>query len=146
MQETLFKLTSEMRDQLKRQNAASAARNKLSEMSKIVPFVSLNDEESKLYNRASSSFIFTSLAGFFVFKRILTKSLWFLSWTALYMATVPPYFDTILIEKVAEYPTDYGQTVRAVLIFKNHEDPRTQHYEELSSKYRRYLTLKSINK
>lgn len=146
MQETLFRLSSELRDQLKRQNAASAARQKLAEMNKIVPYVSLNEEESKLYSRASLSFFFTSFAGLFVFKRFLTKSFWFISWTYLYMTLVPSYFETILIEKIAEYPTDYGQTVRAVLIFKNHEDPRTQHYEELSSKYRRYLTLKSINK
>ncbi|OMJ72064.1 hypothetical protein SteCoe_29570 [Stentor coeruleus] len=57
-----------------------------------------------------------------------------------------PYCMANMIEIVAEDPMEYGQIIRAVMIFKNPKGQKTKYYEELSEKYRHYSYTKNTKK
>ena len=48
-----------------------------------------------------------------------------------------------MMETIAEMPNDYGQTIRAVFIFKYSNGPNTSHYEKLSEEFRHYNSIKN---
>jgi hypothetical protein len=57
-----------------------------------------------------------------------------------------PFHLANMVEIVAEDPTEYGQVIRAVMIFKNPNGQKTKLYEQLSENYRHYSYVKTTKK
>lgn len=55
---------------------------------------------------------------------------------------ISPYYLAEMMECVAEKPTEAGQAVRAIFLFKMPSHPKFSHYEGLSKDYRKYTVLK----
>ena len=55
---------------------------------------------------------------------------------------VGPHYLAEMMECVAEKPTEAGQAVRAIFLFKLPTHPKSSHYESLSAEYREYLKIK----
>jgi hypothetical protein len=145
MREFFIMAADNFKQQMNRQKAARAAKLKLIEMSKIVPFVAFTEEERNFNFWSSIGLMALIASGIWSFKTFTRKFIWTAGLSITFTVFITQIIETRVIERVAEYPTDYGQTVRAVLIFKNNEGPKTKHYEELSTNYRKYLSLKKIN-
>lgn len=60
--------------------------------------------------------------------------------------SVWPFYLANMVEIVAEDPTEYGQVIRAVMIFKNPKGQKTELYEQLSENYRHYSYVKTTKK
>ena len=134
------------RQEKKRQEVAELCVFKLREIGKTVPYVSMELSEARNFNIALFSSVTLSI-GFscLVFKKLIFRLPASVCLIMLFVTNANQYRTANIVEEIAEYPTDYGQAVRAVLIFKNNEGPKTGHYEELSEQYRKYLKKKSLS-
>ena len=134
------------RQEKKRQEVAEQCVFKLKEIGKAVPYVSTDSAEIRSYNIALFSSVTLSV-GFscLVFKKFMFRLPTTVCLIMLFVTSAHKYRIANIVEEIAEYPTDYGQAVRAVLIFKYNEGPKTDHYEKLSDQYRKYLRKKSIS-
>lgn len=146
MQETMAKFMARYRYEKKRQEMAALCMNKLNEVGKKIPYVRPEVLEISNYKIAFVSWAVFSIG----FCRVAFKSLIFripftVGLLIFFSINANRYQLANIIEEVAEYPTEYGQTVRAVLIFKYSEGPKTKHYEYLSEQYRKYLKIKNIS-
>lgn len=106
--------------------------------------------ENKKVRQELYKLIWASGAGFFgglIFAKICFKQIKY----RLVAASAPPtvilfwawpYFAANIVEELATEPTDYGQIIRAVFIFKYPEGPHTEQYEKLSEDYRKYKFIK----
>lgn len=146
MQDTIAEAVARYRYEKKRQEVAALCVSKLNDVGKFIPYVrpevlDLNNYKLAIVSWTVLSITLCRLA----FKRLLFRIPSTVGLIIYFSINANRHQVANIIEEVAEYPTDYGQTVRAVFIFKYNEGPKTQHYEHLSEQYRKYLKKKSIS-
>lgn len=137
-------LVSSFHTESQRQTAGLIALQKIFEK-KVDPMYSeeLSVEYQKL-GISSTICFFGTVAGSFYFLKRLSYRIFTISAVCTVVCTwVWPYHIANMMEILAETPTDYGQTTRAVFIFKFNNGPKTQYYEKLSDEYRKYLQAKN---
>jgi hypothetical protein len=127
-----------------RQNIGMIAAQKISEKRMGILYCEEANAEFNKFLTVSGTFIVVNTAGsFYFFKRNTYKFFSLIIGASVVFGWIWPYYIANIIDIIAETPTEYGQTIRAVLIFKSPSAAKTHHYEELSENFRKYQFKKN---